>query len=88
MEENTREGRVRSMRKYVVGCVHAVVVKKKFLVQFKDGIKRDISSSLLSYLCSKKEVCLYTYEPISNLPEKEQGELLNIDEDPDHDPIC
>ena len=39
MEENTREGRVRSMRKYVVGCVQAVVGKNKLLVQFEDGHK-------------------------------------------------
>ena len=69
------------MRKDVVGCVHAVVAKNKFLVQFKDGIKRYISSSLLSYLCSKEEVCLEMEDPISDLPQQEQGELLTIDGD-------
>ena len=34
MEENTREGRIRSMSKELVGCFQDVVVKKKFMVQF------------------------------------------------------
>ena len=37
MEENTRTGRSRRMRKNLAGCVQAVVGKKKLLVQFKDG---------------------------------------------------
>ena len=37
MEDNTREGRSRSTRKYVVGCVHAVTKKKRFLVKFEYG---------------------------------------------------
>ena len=32
MKEKTREGRITRMRKEVVGCVQAVVGKKKFLV--------------------------------------------------------
>ena len=35
MEENTREGRIRRMRKELVGCVQDVVGKKKLVVQFK-----------------------------------------------------
>ena len=35
MEENTREGRIRRMRKELMGCVQAVVGKKKLLAQFK-----------------------------------------------------
>ena len=43
MEDNTREARTRRKRKYVVGCVHAVVWNKKFLLQFEDGQKRYMS---------------------------------------------
>ena len=42
-----------------------------------------MSSSLFVYVCSKEEVCLEIDEPISNLPEKEQGGLLIIDGDTD-----
>ena len=34
LEDITREGRTRKMRKEVVGCFHAVVGKNNFLVQF------------------------------------------------------
>ena len=37
MEENTREGITRLMSKYLVGCVHNVVGKYRFLVQFEGG---------------------------------------------------
>ena len=37
LEDITREGRGIRMSKEVVGCVHAVVGKNKFLVQFEDG---------------------------------------------------
>ena len=83
MEENTREGRSRRTRKEVVGCVEAVVGKKKFLVQFEYGNKIEKSSISLLYRCSKHEVCLEMDEPISDLPQKEQGGLLTIDGDPD-----
>ena len=83
MEENTREGRSRRMSKDVVGCVHSVVGKKKFLVQFEDGQKRDMRSCSLVYICWKQEVCLEMDEPISYLSGKEQGEVLTIDGDPD-----
>ena len=49
MEENTRKGRSSRMRKEVLGCFQDVVAKKKFLVQFEDGQKRDMSS--ISLLC-------------------------------------
>ena len=38
-EEKTREGRSRRMRKEMVVCLQAVVGKKKFLVQFEDGLQ-------------------------------------------------
>ena len=70
MEENTREGRSRMTRKEVVGCVQSVMGKKKFLVQFEDGKKREMSSCLLVYVCSKHEVHLEMDEPISDPPPK------------------
>ena len=53
--------------------------KKKFLVQFEDGKNKETSSCSIIYVCSKYEVCLDMDEPISNLPEKEQGKFLTID---------
>ena len=49
LEKITREGRIRRMRKGVVGCVHRVVGKNKLLVLFEDGKKKDIGSCLLVY---------------------------------------
>ena len=41
MEDITREGGSKRMKKkVVVGCVHTVVGKKKFLVQFEYGQKK------------------------------------------------
>ena len=40
LEKITREGRIRRTRKEVVGCVHSVVGKKKFLVLFEDSQKK------------------------------------------------
>ena len=66
LEKITREGRRRRMRKEFVVCFHSVVGKKKFLVLFEDGQKKDIGYSLLVYLSSKLEVEME--EPISHLP--------------------
>ena len=71
MEKNIREGRRMRTRIEVVLCVQAVMGKNKLLFQFKYGIKKEMIYCSLVYLCSKEEVD--TYEPISNLPEKEQG---------------
>ena len=49
LEDITREGRIRRMRKEVVGCVQDIVGKKKFLVQLKYGQKIEISYSLLFF---------------------------------------
>ena len=49
MEDNTREGKSRRMRKLVVVCVQAMVGEKKFLVQFEDFQKIEMIASLLSY---------------------------------------
>ena len=35
MEEKKREGRSRRMRKLVMGCVHAVVGKKRFVISIQ-----------------------------------------------------
>ena len=36
----------------------------------------------LSYVCSKEEACLDMDDPISDLPQKQQCELLPTDGDP------
>ena len=56
------------MKKEVLGCVQSVVGKNRFLVPFKDGHKKEISSSLFVYLSLKEEVEME--EPISHLPKK------------------
>ena len=55
MGENTREGRIRSMSKYVVGFVHDEVGKNILLIQFKYGKKKQMSSSSLVFLSLKEE---------------------------------
>ena len=68
LEKITREGRIGRTRKEVVVFFHSVVGKKKFLVQFEDGQKKEISYYLLMFLSPKKEVEMD--EPISHLLEK------------------
>ena len=58
LEEITREGRIRRIKKEVVGCVQAVVGKNKLLVLFKYGQKKETSSSSLVFLISKEEVVM------------------------------
>ena len=64
-----------------MGCVHSVVGKKKFLFQFEDGQKKEISSSSLVFSSSKEEVDID--EAISHSPEKEQDEFFAIFGDPE-----
>ena len=71
MEENTREGRSRRTRKDVVGCVHIVDGKKKFLALFEYGQKEEIGYCPLVYLSEKEEVDME--ELISHLPEKKKA---------------
>ena len=78
MEENTRTGRSRRMKKNVAGCIQAVVGKKKLLVQFKDRQNRETSDSSLPCLCSKEEVDQEVYDTISDLPKRGKSELLTI----------
>ena len=53
-EENIREGRSRRTGKEVSICVQAVLWKNNFLVQVKDGKKRDISAYWIPYIIEKK----------------------------------
>ena len=76
LEKITREGRRRSMRKEVLGCVHSVVGKKNLLIQFEYGKKKEISYFLIVFLSPKEDI--ETDEAISHSPKKEQGELLTI----------
>ena len=68
LENITREGIIRRMRKEVVGCVQSVVGKNKFPVLFKYGQKKKIGSCLLVYLSEKEEVEME--EPMSHLPKE------------------
>ena len=70
MEENTREGRIRRMRKELMGRVQAVVEKKKILVQFKNLQKKEMISCSIVYVFLKEEICPEMDDPISKLPEK------------------
>ena len=56
LEKTTREGRSSRMRKEVMECVHASVVKKKFLLKLEYGQKKRISSSSLVFLSLKEDV--------------------------------
>ena len=69
MDNITSEGRSIRMRNEVVGCLHIVAGKKKFLIKFEDGQNKEMSSSSLIFLSFKEEVDMD--EPISHLPEKE-----------------
>ena len=64
MEKKAREGRIRSTRKDVVGCVQDVIGKKKILVQFKGAHEIYISTSLMLHLFKKEEVGQEVYETI------------------------
>ena len=88
MEENKREGRSGRTRKDVMGCVQDMVENNKFLFQFENGHKKEMFLCLLVYICLKEEVCLEIYDPISNLPEKQQAGFLTIYGDPDIEEPC
>ena len=71
MEENTREGRSKIIRKELVGCVQNVVGKKRFLVQFGDGQKKDMSFVSLVFLSTKEEVNMDN--PLTKSPKKKKA---------------
>ena len=79
MKDNKMEGITSSMSTEEVGYLQDVAGKKKSLVKFKYGHKRDMSSCSLLYLHPKEEICQYLDEPIFDIPKKEKGELLTID---------
>ena len=54
MEENKRYGRSSRMRKEVMGCVRSMMGKNKFIVQFKDGQKKEKSSVFLGLGVQKR----------------------------------
>ena len=56
MEKITREVRIKGVKKEVVVCVHSMVGKKYFLIQFEDGKKQEISSYSLVFLSPKEAV--------------------------------
>ena len=68
IEENTGEGRNRRMSEDVVGYVQAALGKNIFFDQFRDGKKKDMSSSSLVFLSLKFEVDMD--EPLYNSNEK------------------
>ena len=68
MEKITRVGRIRSMRKEVVGFFQYVIWKKNFLVRFEYMKKKEIPSCLIVYFSEKEEVEME--ESILHLPEK------------------
>ena len=59
----------------MVGCVQAVVGKKKFVVKFEYGQKKYMSSSSMSYVCEKEEVSEEVDKTIYDIPKRGQGEL-------------
>ena len=68
MEDNTREGRSRRMRRLAVGFFQSMTGKNNFLVKFQDRKKIDMSSCSIFYVCLKEEVAQELDETISGLP--------------------
>ena len=53
LEKITRDGRITRMKKEMEVCVQDVLGKNNFLVQFKDGQRKEISSPFLTFSSSK-----------------------------------
>ena len=66
------------MKKNVLVCVEAVVWKNKFMVQFEDRRKIDMSFSWWLYVYEKKEIGIEADEDIYDLTKIGQGELLTL----------
>ena len=60
----------RRIREEVVGCDRDFLGKNNFLVQFEYGQKKQMSASLLYYLCEKEEVGQEADDNTSHLPEQ------------------
>ena len=58
------EGRIKRIIKEVMVCVEAVIRKRDLLVQFKYYQKIEMSTSLMLYVCFKKEIGQEVYETI------------------------
>ena len=86
LENTTREGRIRRMKKEVVGCVQRGIGKNKLLVLFKDSQKKEIGYFLFVYLSEKEEVDME--ESITLFPEIEEGVPLTINGDPPDGEPC
>ena len=67
-------------------CVHSVVGKKKLLVLFKYGQKKDIGSCLPVYLIEKEKIEMEKL--ITPFPEIEEGVPLTINGDPPDGEPC
>ena len=68
MEEKTRKRRSRRTRKEVVGYVQDVVGKKKILIQFEDGKRKDMGTCSLTLISTEEEVGKGGEDSILNLP--------------------
>ena len=53
-----------------MGCVQYVIGKNNFLVKYEGGQKREMSSGLILYVCSKDEVVQEIDKPIYGLTQK------------------
>ena len=86
LENITREGIIRRMRKEVVGFVQSVVGNKNFIVFFRDSQKIEIISYLIVFLSLKEGV--EKDKAILYSPKKEQSELLTVVGDPEVGKPC
>ena len=82
MEDKIRQGRIRRISKEVLGIVQDVAGKKKFVVEFEDGQKKEMSSSSLSCVSQKQDFDEEVDKTTSDIPKIVQGELLNINGGP------
>ena len=82
MEDNTKEGRGRIIGGMCTGCGG----EEEIISSIQIWAEKDMRSCLLMFLCSNEEVDMD--ETLSNLPEKEQGELLIIDGGPEVEEPC
>ena len=70
------------MSEQVVGYVQAVLSESKFVVQFEDVQKREISAFSVPYVCEKQQFGKEEDKTIYDLPKRGQGELLTFNGGP------
>ena len=68
LEEEVRAGNSRSMRKELTGVVQGVSGKRRFLVRFQYGCKKNLSSNQLTVVI------------VDNIPVEEEPEVSTIPE--------